>query len=165
MADNNIRNAKLEEVEQGCVLYNLDPIIMKYHYEVDYIHSYAQDSPFFAGLAKGELKGSRCTKCGSTFATPRSHCMTCGAPTEWMDLPLTGKIHTYTTCYFGGQEFLDETPFTLILVEWPGVDTFFLSRLVGMAPEDVHIGMEVKARFRRLSQFKPTDVYFVKADL
>ncbi|MDA8442706.1 MAG: Zn-ribbon domain-containing OB-fold protein [Peptococcaceae bacterium] len=152
---------KLEEVEQGCVLYNLDPIIMKYHYEVDYIHSYAQDSPFFAGLSKGQLMGSKCTKCGSTFATPRSHCMNCGEPTEWMDLPLEAKVHTYTTCYFGGEEFLAETPFTLILVEWPGVDTFFLSRLIGVAPEDVYIGMPVKAKFRRLSQFKPTDVYFV----
>src|SRR5450756_2788836 len=85
---------KIEEVEQGCVLYNVDPIVMKYHYEVDYIHSYAQDSPFFEGLTKGELKGSKCTKCGGTFATPRSHCMTCGAETEWMQLPLTGKVHT-----------------------------------------------------------------------
>jgi uncharacterized OB-fold protein len=154
---------KMEEAEIGCVLYNVDPIVMKYHYEVDYIHSYAQDSPFFEGLAKGELKGSRCTKCGGTFATPRSHCMTCGAETEWMQLPLTAKVHTYTTCYFGGQEFLAETPFTLIMVEWPGVDTLFLSRLIGVAPEDVKIGMDIKAKFKRLSQFKPTDVYFVPA--
>ena len=155
--------AKLEEVEKGCVLYNLDPIIMKYHYEIDYIHSYGQDSPFFAGLSKGQLLGSRCPACGSTFATPRGHCMNCGARTEWMELPLEGKIHTYTTCYFGSEEFLNETPFTLILVEWPEVDTFFLSRLIGVDPKDVAIGMPVKAKFRRLSQFKPTDVYFVPA--
>ncbi|MDI6914214.1 MAG: OB-fold domain-containing protein [Desulfitobacteriaceae bacterium] len=78
-----------------------------------------------------------------------------------MELPLEGTVHTYTTCYFGGEEFLDETPFTLIMVEWPGVETLFLSRLVGVAPEDVSIGMKVKAKFKRLSQFKPTDVYFV----
>lgn len=157
------KNIRMEEEEKGCILYNTDPIIMKYHYEVDYIHSYAQDSPFFEGLSNGELKGSKCTKCGTTFGTPRSHCMECGAPTEWINLPLTGKVHTYTTCYFGGQEFLEETPFTLILVEWPGVDTLFLSRLIGMKPEDVKIGMDVKAKFKRLSQFKPTDVYFVPA--
>ena len=154
---------KLEEQEQGAILYNVDPIIMKYHYEIDYIHSYAQDSPFFEGLSKGKLLGSRCPKCGTAYATPRSHCMDCGAETEWLELPLEGKVHTYTTCYFGGQEFLDETPFTLILVEWPGVDTLFLSRLIGVAPEEVKIGMPVRAKFRRLSQFKPTDVYFVPA--
>ncbi|MHB1652879.1 MAG: Zn-ribbon domain-containing OB-fold protein [Desulfitobacteriaceae bacterium] len=160
---NQAAKTKLEEQEQGAVLYNLDPIIFKYHYEIDYIHSYAQDSPFFAGLSKGQLLGSQCPVCGSTFATPRGHCMNCGAKTEWMELPLEGKIHTYTTCYFGGEEFLGETPFTLILVEWPNVDTFFLSRLIGVAPEDVKIGMSVKAKFKRLSQFKPTDVYFIPA--
>lgn len=154
---------KLQEKEQGAILYNLDPIILKSHYEVDYIHSYAQDTPFFKGLSEGKLLGSRCPQCGSTFATPRGHCMNCGAKTEWMELPLEGKIHTYTTCYFGGQEFLEETPFTLILVEWPEIDTFFLSRLIGVAPEDVQIGMPVKAKFKRLSEFKPTDVYFVLA--
>src|SRR5450756_3249973 len=77
--------------------------------------------------AASDVYKRQCTKCGGTFATPRSHCMTCGAETEWMQLPLTGKVHTYTTCYFGGQEFLAETPFTLIMVEWPGVDTLFLS--------------------------------------
>ena len=159
----NATPPKLGEVEQGCVLYNLDPIIMKYHYEVDYIHSYAQDSPFFAGLSRGQLLGSHCPKCATNFGTPRAHCMNCGAETEWLELPLVAHIHTFTTCHFGGQEFLAETPFTLILVEWPQVETFFLARLVGARSEDVYIGMPVKARFRRLSQFKPTDVYFVPA--
>lgn len=158
---NKAGQTKVEEKEQGAVLYNLDPIIFKSHYEIDYIHSYAQDSPFFAGLSKGQLLGSKCPKCGATYATPRGHCMDCGSKTEWMELPLEGKIHTYTTCYFGSEEFLDETPFTLILVEWPGVDTVFLSRLIGVDPEDVEIGMPVKAKFKRLSEFKPTDVYFV----
>ena len=163
MSDLNKTKIRLEEAEKGCVLYNLDPIIMKYHYEVDYIHSYAQDSPFFAGLANKKIMGSRCPKCGATYATPRGHCMDCGAKTEWMELPHTAKVHTYTTCYFGGEEFLEETPFTLILVEWPEVNTFFLSRLIGVEAEDVYIGMPIQAQFRRLSQFKPTDVYFVPA--
>lgn len=159
--EKKVKSMKVEEKEVGATLYNLDPIIMKHHYEIDYIHSYAQDSPFFAGLSKGQILGSKCPKCGATYATPRGHCMDCGAKTEWMELPLEGTVHTYTTCYFGGEEFLDETPFTLIMVEWPGVETLFLSRLVGIAPEEVSIGMKVKAKFKRLSQFIPTDVYFV----
>jgi uncharacterized protein len=54
---------KLPESDEGAVLFNLDPIIMKWHYEIDYLHRYAQDSPFFAGLAKGKLLGSRCSRC------------------------------------------------------------------------------------------------------
>jgi len=153
--------AKLPETEDGTILFNTDPIIVKYHYEIDYLHSYAQDSPFFAGLARKKLLGSRCAACGFTYATPRGHCMECGAATEWIELPNKGRIHTYTTCYYGGEAFLKETPYTLIMVEFNLVNTLFLSRLVGAEPEEVSIGMEVKARFLRNAKFKPTDVYFV----
>ncbi len=157
------KKIKLPETEEGTILFNVDPIIIKHHYEIDYIHSYAQDSPFFAGLANKKLLGSKCTKCSYIFATPRSHCMECGAKTEWYELPKQGEVHTFTTCYFGSEAFLKETPFTLILVEFEGVNTLFLSRLVGVKPENVKIGMKIKAQFLRNSKFKSTDVYFVPA--
>jgi len=157
------KDAKLPETEDGTILFNVDPIIVKHHYEIDYLHSYAQDSPFFAGLARKKLLGSRCIACCSTYATPRGHCMTCGEPTVWVELPRDGRIHTYTTCHYGGEAFLQETPFTLILVEFDGVDTLFLSRLIGVEPDEVAINMPVKARFLRNAKFKPTDVYFVPA--
>lgn len=138
----------------------MDPLIIRDHYEIDYRHSYAQDSPFFVGLSKGTLLGSRCTGCGYTYATPRSHCMECGDPTVWIELPLTGRIHTYTTCYYGGEAFLKETPFTLVLVEFDGADTLFLSRLKGMTPEDVRIGMPVSAHFAPTPTLTVTDVWF-----
>ncbi len=87
-----------------------------------------------------------------------------GAETEWHELSLRGRIHSFTTCFYGGQEFLDETPYTLILVEFDGVDTLFLSRLVGAEPSEPCIGMDVEAQFRRNSKFNVTDVYFVPVD-
>jgi len=169
---------KLPEAEEGAVLYNVPfpadlsalkgmaPIITKSHYEIDYIHSYGQDSPFFAGLANGKLMSTRCPRCPYTYGTPRLHCMYCGEECDWIELPREGIVHTFTVCHYGSQEFLPETPFVLILVEWPGVDTLFLSRLVGvdpMMPSLSWVGMKVQARFKRLSKFKPTDVYFVPA--
>ncbi len=150
--------------EKGPVLLGVDPLVLLDHYEIDYHHSYAQDSPFFVGLSKKKLLGSRCTGCGYIYATPRSHCMECGAATEWHDLPLTGRVHTFTTCYFGGEAFLNETPFTLILVEFDGVDSLFLSRLKGMEPSAVHIGLPVAAHFARIPSFKVTDVWFKHSD-
>jgi hypothetical protein len=155
------KDAKIPETEEGTILFNVDPIIIKHHYEIDYIHSYAQDSPFFAGLAKKNLLGSRCTRCGYTYATPRGHCMECGTKTEWFELPQNGKVHTFTTCHYGSEAFLKETPFTLILVEFEGVNTLFLSRLIGAEADEVRIGMGVRAKFLRNCKFKPTDVYFV----
>lgn len=168
--------AKLAETMDGATLYNvpfpddlselkkMSPIIVKYPYQIEYIHSYGQDSPFFAGLTNKKLLGTRCPECNYTYATPKYHCMQCGAECDWTELPLAGKVHTFTTCYFGSEEFLKETPFHLILVEFEGVDTLLLARLIGVdKPEDIKIGMKVRAKFRRLCSFKPTDVYFVPA--
>lgn len=155
------RRTRVEENEEGTVLFSLDPIIIKDHYKIDYVHSYAQDSPFFAGLAEGELRGSRCDACSYTFATPRGHCMNCGKPTRWVTLPTRGTVHTFTTCYYASEAFLKEVPYTLVMVEFTGVDTLFMSRLVGVDPAKVRVGMEIEARFLRNSKFRVTDVYFV----
>src|SRR3990172_9251766 len=143
---------RLPETEQGTVVFNTDPLIVKDHYEIDYIHSYAEDSPFFIGLSQGKLLGSECRRCRSRFATPRAYCMECGSPTRWVELPLEGRIHTWTTCYYGGEAFLKETPFNLILVEFDGVDSLFLARLVGVRQEQIQIGMRVRAQFLRNSK-------------
>jgi uncharacterized OB-fold protein len=155
---------RLPESEQGAVVFCTDPLIVKDHYEIDYFHSYAEDSPFFTGLAQGKLRGSECTQCHYRFATPRAYCMECGAETRWIDLPLEGRVHAWTTCYFGSEMFLKETPFNLALIEFDGVNTLLLTRVIGVKQEGMCVGMEVKAKFRRLAQFKPTDVYFVPAE-
>lgn len=139
------------------------PLIIEDHYEIDYIHSYAQDSPFFFGLAKGKLLGSACAVCKYRYATPRGHCMTCGKPTSWFELPKQGRVHSFTDCYYGGEAFLKETPYTLALVEFDGVDTLFLSRLKNVKPGDTTIGMAVRAEFAKKPKMRVTDVWFVPA--
>jgi len=52
----------------------------------------------------------------------------------------------------------------LILVEFKGVDTLFLSRLIGVEREDTRIGLKVKSKFRRKATWSVRDVYFVKAE-
>ncbi len=87
-----------------------------------------------------------------------------GIQTDWVELPKEGKIHAFTVCHYGSEEFLPETPFVLALIKFEGVDTLLLTRLIGLDPDDAAldwIGMEVEAKFRRLSKLKPTDVYFV----
>jgi uncharacterized OB-fold protein len=184
MSDENQHPRKIEETDDGQILFNvpfprhlddeslqslkdMGPIIIKQPYQIDYIHSYAQDSPFFAGLANGVFLGSRDSDSGYTYATPRGHDMFSGEETEWVVLPGEGTIHAFTVCHFGSEEFLPQTPFVLILVEFEGANTLFLSRLVGVDPNAASldwIGMKVTARYLRNSKFKPTDVYFVPAD-
>ncbi len=179
---------KLPETDDGTIVFNqtvafnedgsldmealakLSPIVVKQPYQIDYIHSYGQDSAWFAALANKHLLGSACTndQCGDCFPTPRAACMECGAPTEWTDITeRSARVHTFTVCHFGSEAFLPECPFVLALIEFEGCTTLFLTRLMGVDPDEATldwIGMKVKPRFRRLSKLKPTDVYFVPVE-
>jgi len=185
MADDDRKiPARLEETDDGQILFNVPfpvkldeaalkslknmrPIIIKQPYQIDYIHSYGQDSPFFAGLANRVFLGCRDPETGYTYATPRGHDMFTGQPTDWVVLPAEGVIHAFTVCHFGSEEFLPQTPFVLILVEVEGANSLFLARLMGVDPNAASldwIGRRVKGHFVRNSKFKPTDIYFVPAD-
>lgn len=148
-------------------LKRLAPLQIEQEYSITYLHSYGQDSPWFAGATNKKLLATRDTQTGYTYATPRGHDMYTGEETEWIDITdREAKIHAFTVCYFGSEEFLPETPYALVLIEYEGVDTLFLARLMGVDPDDATldwIGMEVQPRFLRNSKLKPTDVYFVPA--
>jgi uncharacterized OB-fold protein len=144
-------------------LKQMGHILIEQPYDITYLHSFGQDSPFFAGLANGHFLVNRDPETGYAYGTPRGHDMESGNETEWQEIAAEGTIHAFTVCHFGSEEFLPECPFVLALIDFPGVDTLFLARIIGLEPEEANldwIGMRVKGRFRRLSKFKPTDVYF-----
>jgi uncharacterized protein len=146
-------------------LKKMTPIQIEQEYAITYLHSYGQDSPWFAGLANRRLLASRDPESGYTYANPRGSDMYSGAETDWIDITdRPARIHAFTVCYFGSEEFLPETPYVLALIEFDGVDTLLLTRLVGFDPAQASldwIGTSVRPRFLRNSKFKPTDVYFV----
>ncbi len=162
------RDVMKEAKKTGVAIYKnpkgTNDLVILSPYSMKYIHSYAQDSDFFLGLAEGKLLGSECRNCHHKYATPRSHCMECGSETRWFRLPLQGRVHSWTTCYFGSEEFLKETPFNLALVEFEGVDTLLLSRLTGAKEKDIYIGMKVRAEFRKNPRYLISDVHFVPAE-
>ncbi|MCI4352816.1 MAG: Zn-ribbon domain-containing OB-fold protein [Thermoplasmata archaeon] len=132
-------------------------------YSIHYIHSYAEDSAFFLGLAEKKLLGSKCANpaCGFVYATPRGHCMVCGRPTEWLELPRRGKVHSWTTCLFGSEAFLKETPYNLAMIEFEGAGSLFLARVKECVQSELYVGMPVEARFAPEPKYSITDVWFV----
>ena len=148
-------------------LKHMAPLQIEQDYAITYLHSYGQDSPWFAAASNKVLLGTREANSGYTYATPRGHDMFSGKETEWIDLTdRPARIHAFTVCFFGSEEFLPETPYVLALIEFDDVDTLFLTRLMGMDPEQASldwVGLEVKPAFLRNSKLKPTDVYFTPA--
>ncbi|MDF1595263.1 MAG: OB-fold domain-containing protein [Acidimicrobiia bacterium] len=146
-------------------LKRMTPIQIEQEYSITYLHSYGQDSPWFAGASNKRLLASQDAESGYSYATPRGHDMYSGRETEWIDVTdRTATVHAFTVCYFGSEEFLPDTPFVLALIEYEGVNTLFLTRLIGLDHTQASlewIGREVQPRFLRNSKLKPTDVYFV----
>lgn len=150
--------------ESLAFLKKMAPIQIEQPYQITYLHSYGQDSPWFAGLANKKLLASQDGGSGYTYANPRGHDMFSGQETNWIDITdRPAKVHAFTVCHFGSEEFLPDTPFVLALVEIEGVNTLMLTRLMGLDPLAATldwIGMNVRPHFLRNSKFKPTDVYF-----
>ncbi|MFN2195485.1 MAG: Zn-ribbon domain-containing OB-fold protein [Anaerolineales bacterium] len=151
--------------EALAALNDMAPIQIEQDYGITYQHSYAQDSPWFAALTNGRLLACQDSESGYTYANPRGHDMFSGRSTRWVDITSrAARVHAFTVCHFGSEEFLAETPFVLALVEFDDVNTLLLTRLFGVDPEAASldwIGMRVAPRFVRNSKLKPTDVYFV----
>lgn len=161
------RDVQAEIERSGAALFvdksGVESLVIHYPYSINYIHSYAEDSPFFLGLAEGKLRGSKCTnpECQFVYATPRAHCMVCGSATSWIDLPLEGRVHSWTTCHFGSEAFLKETPYNLAMVEFDGAGSLLLVRLKDCTESEIYIGMPVVAKFDPKPKYSITDVWFV----
>ena len=119
----NIPFPKVLNEETLALLKQMTPIQIEQVYSIAYLHSYGQDSPFFAGLTNGVLLGSRDPQTGYTYANPRGHDMFTGDETQWVVLPNEGTVHAFTVCHFGSEEFLPECPFVLALIEFEGANT------------------------------------------
>ena len=131
-------------------LKQMAPIQIEQPYSITYLHSYGQDSPWFAGLANKRLLASQDPVHGYTYANPRGHDMYSGAETNWIDITeRPARVHAFTVCHFGSEEFLPECPFVLALIEIEGVNTLLLTRLMGVDPLEATldwIGMEVQPK-------------------
>ena len=127
----NIPFPKVLNEETLALLKQMTPIQIEQVYSITYLHSYGQDSPFFAGLTNGVLLGSRDPQTGYTYANPRGHDMTTGEETQWVVLPNEGTVHAFTVCHFGSEEFLPECPFVLALIEFEGANTLVPHAAVG----------------------------------
>lgn len=159
------RDVQAEIERTGAAIFRdkdgFEALVIQSPYTIRYIHSYAEDTPFFLGLAEGKLLGSKCTGCGFVYATPRGHCMECGAATRWFELPRHGQVHSWTTCRFGSEAFLKETPYNLCLVEFEGAGSLLLARLRDCTEPEIYVGMPVEARFDPKPKYSITDVWFV----
>ncbi|MFQ6076977.1 MAG: Zn-ribbon domain-containing OB-fold protein [Candidatus Bathyarchaeia archaeon] len=132
-----------------------------------YNHSYGLISKFFKGLIEKKLYGTRCPKCGLTYCPPRAHCWRRGCrlqETEWVELPLSGTVITYSIMAFSATPFLRQLPFILVYVRVDGANASIPCRLVDIDPVDVNCDLKVDLHFIDEPKGDLMDIYATPAE-
>jgi uncharacterized OB-fold protein len=104
------------------------------------------ENVYLHGLASGRLIGQRCPLCEKVYVPARGACPTCGVPTEeQVELPDTGTVTTFciVNVPFLGQRITP--PYVAAYILLDGADIAFLHLVLGCAPEEVRMGMRVRA--------------------
>ncbi len=104
--------------------------------------------PFWDGLRAHQVRIQQCEDCAHWIFFPRLHCPQCASRRlAWRDVAGTGKLYSYTVARVATlAEFSDEMPQLLAVVELdqgPHLNT----TMVGVAPENLQVGMLVRPVF------------------
>ena len=115
--------------------------------------------PFWDGVRQHKLLVQKCSSCGKLRHIPKPLCSSCLSQ-EYTWAPLTGRGHVYTYTIMNRAPavgFQEDLPYAVALVELEG-GIRMISNIVGCTPQEVRIGMPVKAVYEdvndQISLFK-----------
>ncbi len=108
--------------------------------------------PFWEGLLENRVRLQQCQDCGTWIFYPRNHCSNClSTSLEWKDVSGNATLYSFTIARQPtAPHFANETPQLLAIVELD-VGVRMTSTLVGIAPEDIRVGMDLTPCFDRIA--------------
>ena len=105
---------------------------------------------FWQGCQASELRYQRCATCGLSNFPPTEHCRQClSAELDWRTSSGAGEIYSWTVVHRPvTAEF--QPPYAPAIVT---LDEGYqmLTNIVGVAPEDLAVGMPVQVQFHAIS--------------
>ena len=105
-------------------------------------------SRFYCELRdNGKIWANKCPSCGKVFVPPKAKCIYCYVdPGEWMELPGTGTLETYTVVnYEEPMLHPRKAPFIYGVIKMDDADTGMVHFIDEVDPGDVEVGMRVEA--------------------
>lgn len=104
-------------------------------------------SRFLRGLKDGEIVGTKCDQCGRVAVPPRIFCEWCFRRSgTWIKLPDTGIVNTFSISYISTDTTRVKTPTIPAVIQIDSAGNAGFLHIIGdVKPEDVKIGMHVKA--------------------
>ena len=147
--------------EQAPIEMITSPVRLSYDHTVS-----PGESSYLLALAEGRLIGQRCPVCAKVYVPPRGACPVDGVPTrDEVQLPDTGIVTTFCVVNvpFQGQKY--PSPYVAASVLIDGADIAFQHLILGCPPDEVRMGMRVKAVWKpreewdvghNIDHFEPT---------
>lgn len=109
-----------------------------------YTYGLAGERFFRAIRDEGRIYGTRCPRCNRLYVPAVLFCERClGELDEWIDVGLSGELHTYTLLYQDYDGMPRQSPEIIVFVRMG--DGGIVHRLGGVTPEEIRIGMQVEA--------------------
>jgi len=160
-ADTSSTRAIAEAGELAPIGMITSPVRLSYDHTVS-----PGESSYLLALAEGRLIGQRCPVCAKVYVPPRGACPVDGVPTrDEVQLPDTGIVTTFCVVNvpFHGQKY--PSPYVAASVLIDGADIAFQHLILGCPPDEVRMGMRVKAIWKpreewdvghNIDHFEPT---------
>lgn len=104
--------------------------------------------PFWDAAKRGELIVQSCTACGTVQHPPRPLCVQCwNNALEWKSVSGEATVYSFTVTHRSTTRgFREDTPYVVAIVELDE-GARLTTNIVGCAPDQVRIGMQVKVVF------------------
>jgi len=148
--------ADREPGSEGAVTMTVTPV------RLSYLHTASPgESAYLRGLAERRLLAQRCGVCGQVYIPPRGTCPADGVPTrEEVELPETGTVTTFCVVNVGYPGQRVTPPYVAAAVLLDGADIAFQHLVLGCSPDEVRMGLRVRAVWDEgsggISHFAPT---------
>ncbi|UCG82495.1 MAG: Zn-ribbon domain-containing OB-fold protein [Dehalococcoidia bacterium] len=113
-------------------------------------HAGQAGSKFYSELRDNcKILGTKCSRCGWVYVPPRETCPRCFVDiTDWVDLGDTGTLLTYTVTRYAVPAIQPvEPPYALGIVKLDGASSGFVHLLGEVEPDELEVGMRMKAVF------------------
>ena len=111
----------------------------------------ADSAEYWQAAHDGRLLVQRCTACGNAQLYPRDRCRRCRGAVEWVEASGRGTVYSFTVIRQNyARPFRDQIPYVVALVDLEEGPRC-MTNIVGCAPEDVRIGLPVRATFEAVS--------------
>ena len=153
-------NAVLDQGFDG-----IEPMVFESKISVPYSWWAGDTATFFLKGLRDEkkIRALKCSSCGKTYIPPRKTCPVCFVPNnEWKDLTGVGIVQSFTITRRQLAAISKKVPVIYALIKLDGADTAMLHYIEGISPEEMKIGIKVKAEFAQDRKGTIQDIAFFK---